>query len=357
MTKKKFQPFSSLIDSIMSYLRTVIADAKRTWEHLQNPRKRKLILKNVSHFFHTLYVRITTEGVLKESASLTYITILGFLPFITFIFLIAPDLPFLNLKEKFQTVVANNFFPGSAQAIIQFFDEMMARRSGFNVFNFIILLVTSYSLFKVIRDTFDRILSLQFRYSQDLLSQIIKFSGTVIFGLFIMILLFSSSSLPIISMMLRLPGLQYLMYVIPFVLQFLAMLFLYMLLPTIRIKRSSLFRGAFWTTVVWVVAKSGFDFYIYRLTNIQAIYGVMAALPIFLMWIYINWVIILGGIVLVSVIENKDYSKRLKKDPKKVLRLTVEMYSNEKINTRIESYLKSSELKNLTKIIDEEEET
>ncbi|MDZ4182245.1 MAG: YihY/virulence factor BrkB family protein [Candidatus Cloacimonadaceae bacterium] len=355
--KKKIHPIKSIVDSVTSYIRTVVADYKRTWDHLKVPRKRKLILRNVFNFFRVLYSRITSEGVLKESASLTYITILGFLPFITFIFLISPDLPFLNLKVKFQTVVANNFFPGSAQAIIQFFDEMMTRRAGFNVFNFIVLIISSYSLFRVIRDTFDRILSLQFRYSQDILSQIIKFFGTIIFGLFIMILLFSSSSLPVISRLLRLPGLQYLMFIIPFVLQFLAMLFLYMLLPTIRIKRSSLFRGAFWTTLVWVLAKTGFDFYIYRLTNITVIYGVMAALPIFLMWIYINWAIILGGIVLVSVIENKDYSHIPKADPKKVIRLTVEMYTNDKINNRIESFLKGGEMKNIAKIIDQEEET
>lgn len=53
------------------------------------------------------------------------------------------------------------------------------------------------------------------------------------------------------------------------------------------------------------IGQNLFDIYIYNLTSIQAVYGVMSALPIFLMWVYFNWVIIMGGIVLVSVLDKK----------------------------------------------------
>lgn len=356
MGKQKSQ--SSLLHRfvmwISSYLKIAIEDIYKVYLSIAVPQRRAKLLKNLWLFLRYFYRRIIAEGILKESASLTYITLLGFVPFVTFLVLIAPDLPFLNLGEKFREIVAHNFIPGSANAILNFMDELFMRRVGFNIFNFIILIVTSYSLFTVIRDTFDRILSMQLKSRQDILTQFVKFFGTIVFGLMIIVLLFSSSSLPLISSLLKYPILQWLMVVVPFILQFLAMMFLYMLLPSVRIRRSSLIRGAFWTTVCWVLAKSIFDFYIYNLTNVQAVYGVLAALPIFLMWIYLNWVIILGGIVLVSVIENGIGSQDTVREPQRAVRITLEMFSDQKLDQRLESLLSRKGLKKLIETIDEE---
>lgn len=339
---------------ITSYLKIAIIDLYKVYLYITVPKRRATAARNVWNFLRILYHRIISEGILKESASLTYITLLGFVPFITFLVLIAPDLPFLNLGEKFRDIVAKNFIPGSAEAILNFVDELFLRRAGFNIFNFVILIITSYSLFTVIRETFDRILSMQLKTSQDLLTQFVKFFGTIVFGLMIIVLLFSSSSIPLITKLLKYPLLQWMMVVIPFVLQFLGMMFLYMLLPSVRIKRSSLIRGAFWTTVIWVLGKGLFDFYIYNLTNVQAVYGVLAALPVFLMWIYLNWVIILGGIVLVSVIDSGASSTFVRKEPQKAVRITVELFSDQKLNQRLEGMFGKKELKKLIETLDEE---
>ena len=343
---------------LTSYLRIAINDARKVYLSLTIPEKRKRLLREANVFIRRFLGRIASERVMKESGSLTYITLLGFVPFVTFLVLIIPDLPFLNLSEKFRVIVAKNFIPGSADAIMKFVDEMLVRRMiGFNIFNFVILLVSSYSLFRVIRDTFDRILSMQLNVKQDLITQVVKFFGTIVFGFVIMIVLFSSSSIPLISMLLRVPLLRWLLVIVPFVLQFLGLMFLYMLLPSVRIKRSSLFRGAFWTTVIWVLAKTFFDFYIYNLTSMQAIYGVMAALPIFLLWIYVNWVIILGGIVLVSVIDTPVNGELLRKEPQRVVRVTLEMFSNQKLNERLEGVITKKEITKLVAAIEEESDT
>lgn len=153
---------------------------------------------------------------------------------------------------------------------------------------------------------------------------------------------------------MKFPLLRQLNLVLPFVSQFLGVMFLYMLLPSIRVSRRSLFRGAFWTTVVWVLAKSVFDFYIIRLTNVQAVYGVIAALPVFLMWLYINWVIILGGIVLISVLEHKDVDLAALRAPTNTVRLTLEMYSNDKMNQRLESIVSKKDVKKILDYIEED---
>jgi membrane protein len=354
MNDKETSKKAGIFEAIGSYIRTLFGDIGRLVSVVSHPSKRKLVLKNAWHFLSVLYTRITTEGVLKESASLTYITLLGFVPFVTFFLMIVPDLPFLNLKDKLQNVVAHNMLPGSAAAIMQFFDDMMTRRVVFNIISFVVLIISSLAMFTAIRNTFDRILSMRIKVSQYWLSQLVKFFGTLFFGLIIIVMLFSSSSLPIISKLIKYPLLRQLNLVLPFVTQFLGVMFLYMLLPSIRVSRRSLFRGAFWTTVVWVLAKSVFDFYIFRLTNVQAVYGVIAALPIFLMWLYLNWVIILGGIVLISVLEHKDVDLSVLQKPVNTVRLTLEMYSNDKMNQRLESIVSKKDAKKILDYIEED---
>lgn len=341
---------------LQMYFRKQSQKLKYGYDLIKDPIKRKTAYQKTIFYLKIFHRRITSEGVLNESASLTYITILSIVPFLSFLFLIAPDLPFLNLGEKLRVVVAKNFIPGSANAIMNFVDELFMRKVGFNIFNFVLLIGTSYSLFNVIQNTFDRILSFQKQLHRDIITQLVKFFGTIIFGFLISLMLFSSSSIPVVSSLLKLPVLQWMLIIVPFFLQFLALLFLYMLIPSVRIKGSSLIRGAFWTTVVWVLAKSFFDWYIYNLTNMEAIYGVMAVLPIFLMWIYLNWVIILAGVVLVSMIETKDNATMLESNPLGTVRITMEMYADKKLATRLEGVLGKKEFKEIIKELEEEKQ-
>ncbi|MEF3695458.1 MAG: YihY family inner membrane protein [Candidatus Cloacimonadota bacterium] len=354
-TKSPFWP--SLRDSILTYLKLPFRDFVVLYSVFSHPRKRKLILRNSWNFLRVFYKRVTTEGVLKESASLTYITLLGFIPFITFIVLIIPDLPFLDLRDKINELLVKNLMPNSAAAATSFISGLLQQRTGFNTFGFILLIFSSYSLFRVIRNTFDRILSMDESPALDWLSYLIKFFGTLIIGILIMLVLFSTSSMPLIGRLLKYSFLtQQLLNIIPFFLQFFALIFLYLILPSIRVKRGALFRGAFWTTVVWTLLKSAFDWYIYNLTNYQAVYGYLSILPITLLWIYLNWVVIIGGIVLVSVLDQGNKLSVAKNEPKRVVRITLEMFSNRTMNNRLESYIRRSDLKELINVIEEDEE-
>lgn len=348
MSKKKGL-IASLVIAISEKIRTV-------YEVLTTPEKLKQVMIKVWDFIKLFYKRITNDGVLKESASLTYITLLGFVPFITFVLMIAPDLPFLNVKDKIREILAANMVPGSASAIMGYLDDFVKNRTAFNIMSFVILIVSSYSLFRNIRNAFDRILNVRMGNSQDLISQMIKFLGTLIFGFIIMVVLFSASSLPVISLVFNLPILKQISYFLPFVVQFVGISLLYSLIPTIRVGRKAVIQGAFWTSVVWALVKNLFDIYIYNLTSIQAVYGVMSALPIFLMWIYFNWVIIMGGIVLVSVLDSKGEVEDLVEEPHQTVRMTLELYSNDSLNRRLEGLVdKKDLLEVLTQDLEKEE--
>ncbi len=354
MGKRKANLFTRIRGSISLFTRDITIYLYKLWLTIRTPVRRKAILGKAFRFMKLWIGRVIGERVPRSAGSLAYVTILGFIPFITFIVMLAPDLPFFNLKEKISAVVAENFIPGSADAVMGMINDMIERRMGLNIMVFVILLISSYALFQNIRNTFDRILATSVPEPKDIISQFVKFFGTIVFGLLILVLLFSSSSLPLISRLLKLRIFTWLMYIVPFILQFLALFFLYKLMPSISVKRNSLLKGAFWTTLIWVIAKSGFDFYIINLTSFQAVYGVIAALPIFLFWIYVNWIIILSGIVLVSVIDKSIREDIIHQEPQKVVRITIEMYSDSKLNKRLENYITKKDIKDLVDEIDKD---
>jgi membrane protein len=88
--------------------------------------------------------------------------------------------------------------------------------------------------------------------------------------------------------------------------------FIYFFASSVHFRLKSLLLGSFIAAAIWSVAKLGFDFYIKNLTNMEAVYGVIATLPIFLFWIYMNWVIILLGVELISYLEKTDREKKRK---------------------------------------------
>ena len=83
-------------------------------------------------------------------------------------------------------------------------------------------------------------------------------------------------------------------YLVPFFLLFGAFVFLYYLVPKAHVKFKSAVFGAFLTSVVFLVAYGAFAIYIEH-ASYNALYGTLAAIPIFLVWLYIFWTIVLVG--------------------------------------------------------------
>ncbi len=72
---------------------------------------------------------------------------------------------------------------------------------------------------------------------------------------------------------------------------------IYFFLPNTKVKISSAAIGAFTASVIFMLLKSSFGIYInvFVINNYKNIFGTMTAFPIFLIWLYLSWVIVLIG--------------------------------------------------------------
>ncbi len=81
----------------------------------------------------------------------------------------------------------------------------------------------------------------------------------------------------------------------PLVLSVLAFTLIYAAVPNTRVPiRHALIGGAFTATLL-ELARQAFSLYVTFFPSYQLIYGAFAAVPLFLLWIYLSWLIVLFG--------------------------------------------------------------
>jgi membrane protein len=85
-------------------------------------------------------------------------------------------------------------------------------------------------------------------------------------------------------------------YLLPFFLVFFALVCLYYLVPKAPVKLRAAVCGALLTAIVFMGAYVGFAVYIEHYASYDRLYGTIAAIPIFLLWLYIFWTIVLLGV-------------------------------------------------------------
>ncbi len=82
---------------------------------------------------------------------------------------------------------------------------------------------------------------------------------------------------------------------LPFMFSFAGLTLLYKATPARRVPSATAAIAGALAAAALEVAKAGFAWYVTRVSTYQAIYGALSALPIFLLWVYLCWVIVLAG--------------------------------------------------------------
>src|SRR6185437_17014999 len=90
-------------------------------------------------------------------------------------------------------------------------------------------------------------------------------------------------------------------------LTWLVLLAMYMLIPnrTVAFRHAGI--AALIAAILFQVARVLFALYVQKVPSYQQIYGALAAAPIFLIWIYLSWVIVLLGASLAAAMAAFEY--------------------------------------------------
>ena len=100
---------------------------------------------------------------------------------------------------------------------------------------------------------------------------------------------------------------------VPALLEFVALTLLYGLIPNCAVRWRDGALGAIIATLTIEILKVGFSIYIGATSFYSTVYGALAVIPIFLLWMYISWMAVLLGAVVAAALPNWRIDQRIGK--------------------------------------------
>ena len=256
------------------------------------------------HHLSLLGQQLIRYDCLTSAAALTYTTLFAVVPLMTVTLLFFSLLPeFAVLGQDFQNFLFQNFLPAGSTLVQEKLLEFADRATGLTAAGVIGLLVTSLLMLVAVEKQFNNIWQVEApKWS---LHRVLVYWGILSLGPVAIVsgMLVSAYlvSIPLISDLEAWTLGKSLLTYLPVLLTALGFTALYVLVPNCKVSVLHGFYGGVATAVVFKIA-----FFIYTEASknffYDAIYGAFAALPIFLIWLYLVWVIVLAGAVFVCSI-------------------------------------------------------
>lgn len=243
-----------------------------------------------------LFRRFNEIGVVQVSGSLTFTTLLALVPVLTVMLVVVAAFPmFDEVSAKFMDMVNDVLVPSGASAIMDYLNEFKNKASSLTAVSVVGMGVTSILLIQTIDQTFNRIWRV--KKSRSLFQQVPIYWALltltpVVLGLGASITGKIQAAFPQIS-----GGIGNL----PQVLLTVAVLyFAYRIVPNRHVPSKHALCGAILTAIALELAKWGFGIYVRNFNSYTLIYGVFAAVPVFLVWLNLLWILVLTGAVLTA---------------------------------------------------------
>ncbi|WP_208293534.1 virulence factor BrkB family protein [Zophobihabitans entericus] len=271
-------------------------------------------LKHINHtsrtFISLLIKRIDSDRLTTTAAGLAYTTILALVPLITVIFFLLAAFPmFSDVSVVFKDFIYSNLVPTAGETIQQYLEQFIANSNKMTVFGICGLMVTSLLLIRSIDNALNLIWKTQRKrsifYNLAIYWTVLTL-GPILIGASIAVssYIFSMTWLSeTVSSIGLLKLLQFMISVLGFWL-------LYCIVPTEPIPMKESLIGAIVAAALFELGKRAFTLYVTSFPTYQLIYGVLASIPILLVWIYFSWCIVLFGAEFSATLT--EYRKQLK---------------------------------------------
>jgi len=250
-----------------------------------------------SAFVYYVAQRFMWDSCFQKAAALTYTTLLSLVPLLAVVFSLLAAFPvFQSFSSTIEDFIFNSLVPASQEELKSYLVEFAKKAANLTVVGVASLIVTSLLLIETIDHAFNDIW--QTRQRRKLMAGFLVYwailtLGPLLIGMSLGLTTELVSSWTFFSTLNTLLGVE--PFLLPLVLLTLAFTLLYVLVPNRYVPISHAAIGAGFAAALFLVAKHGFAFYVTHFPTYELIYGTLAVIPIFLIWLYLSWLIILLG--------------------------------------------------------------
>ena len=248
-----------------------------------------------------MWAQFFEHNCMAAAGALTYTTLFAVVPMMTVTYIIFSLLPeFAEIGEVVEKFIFTNFVPGSSDVVQQKLSEFANQARNLTAVGVGFLFVTAFMLLVTIEKSFNTI----WRVPEPRrgMQRFLLYWGVLSLGpVSIVVALLTSlylMSIPLVSDLDAFGIRETLLSYLPLLVSTAGFTVVYYAVPNCFVPFRHALAGGFVTMVVFQIALKLFAEASKGLSY-DAIYGAFAALPVFLIWLYLVWVIILCGAIFV----------------------------------------------------------
>ncbi|PCJ46702.1 MAG: hypothetical protein COA74_13215 [Gammaproteobacteria bacterium] len=249
------------------------------------------------NFIRYLKGRVIDDRLSDIASTLTLTSLLAVIPLLAVAFTLLASLPLgKDLGLGIQAFVFNNFVPDFSQDIQHTISGFVERASDMQTLGFSSLVLTVILLLRTIDKAFNQIWRIQ-NQRKTVISFIGYWLVLILGPLFLAVSIALSSyfsSLLVVTDTGRQLG-DFLTIVLPWFLSTTGLVLLYLIIPNTRVRITHAVIGAVFAGLLFEIVKKLFTLYVTSFPLQEIIYGALSAVPLFIVWIYLSWMIILLG--------------------------------------------------------------
>jgi membrane protein len=236
---------------------------------------------------------------MQTASSLAYTTLLSIVPLIAVMFGLFGSISVLSdFSESIQDFIFASFVPEFGWTLQGYISGYSDKASQLTISGSAILVLIAIMLMATIDNAFNRIWLVKNKRSP--IARLLVYWGVLTMGpLLIGVGLATTSyllALPVVADVDTTFNLKArLLSWLPFLTTSIAFTLLYILIPNCSVSKKHALAGGFICAVLFELAKYGFGIYVKEMPSYENIYGAIAIVPLFLIWIYVSWMIVLFG--------------------------------------------------------------
>lgn len=258
--------------------------------------------------------RFHVDRCTQAAASLSFSTLLGMVPLIAIALALITYSPFAaGLGAALEKFLLANLLPDKAGAIIAKYVAQFAHKATrLTLIGGLVLAITALMQMLTIEHTFNVIWRVKVkrpllrRIAMHLLALLL---GPLIFGGSLLAISYLAGvSFGLVNEPQWLNALVF--RILPYAFMTLLFALLYFTLPNRAVKKWHAAVGGIFATLGFILLQRLFGIYVANFPAYTVIYGAFATIPIFLVWLYLSWSVVLVGALIVAELPGAGVSRR-----------------------------------------------
>lgn len=243
------------------------------------------------------------------ASSLAYTALLSLVPFMSVLVTVFSAMPLFNdASEALQDFLFQNFVPATGEVVQKYLLEFVNKARGLTVSMSLAVFVTSILMMHTMEKALNRIFDS--KPAAKLIKKVMLYWTILTMGPLLV-----GGGIAMSSMLFKLSAFAgmktFLLQFLPILSSMAGFFLLYLLIPNRKVNWRHALSGALFAAICFELAKKGFAVYVVKIPSYQKIYGAIAAIPLFLIWMFLSWNIILLGATITATLSSTNWRLRV----------------------------------------------